>query len=507
MKNTQTETVRLTEAKRARTGRTKVISVSSRRNGITLIEIMVSVLILSIGLLGVIAAIPYGGYQMEKMRDSDFTAMVGRNAIAMIEANQWHLPENWLYPSEFRNLNTTGGFCNIPLGVPGSYTTYGQYFIKANQTIANPYNSNLNVFFPIMLDGIGASIEGDRLNARPVGVFNIHKLDYTTKVINYPNATGYIRVCPKRNRSGNAEAPLTGNLNNTKNDLDDFSDTFMARMEYLFRTHDDLVYGIPGKTDETTKEAYEGAMRPVIASSQIQYPDETRYDGYYNNNTSVNNRLDAKLYDSVTDFSGAYSWMAMLQPHTAEPDNMQPISNMSAENINSVDVDVVVFKNRLDTVPAFLGVEKLGFSLNGGTFRLYVNANDNVNLNPKGRVSVKNLVSNAVIGTSPSIASMTDLAESLKTTSYLMLMGDDWDSSEIAPLPNNVKGVAFRKFAKWYKIANFSQPYSDNKVTYIDVTLIGPDCPTENTNWIPSVRAVVFPNVIGVYQKTITVKH
>lgn len=518
MKNTQAEIVSRTEAERIRPDRTNLNSARSRNNGITLIEIMVSVLILSIGLLGVIAAIPYGGFQMEKMRDSDFTAMVGRNAIAMIEANQWYLPENWLYPSEFRDVNITNinnGFCKVPAGMPGSYTlqvpnastTYGQYFIKANQTITNPFNSNLNLFYPIMLDGIGASIEGNRLSARPVGVFNIHKQNIAGNLYNYPAATGYIRVCPKRARSRWVGQPLTGVINNTQNDLDDLTDTFQARMDYIFRTHDDLNYGIPGKTDETTQEAYEGAMRPVIASSALEYPDETNYNGFFKNgNTSVANRLDAKLYDSVSDFTGAYSWMAMLQPHAMESDNMQPISNVSAENINSVDVDVIVFKRRLDSVPAFLGVQKLGYGLNGGTFRLYVNTNDNINHQPKGQISVNSLASNANIATSSSLASMTDLAEALKTTSYLMLMGDDWNNSEIAPLPSNNAGIAYRKFAKWYKIANFSEPYSENSVTYIDVTLIGPDCLTENTNWIPSVRAVVFPNVIGVYQKTITVK-
>ncbi len=461
------------------------------RAGVTLIEIMVSVLILSIGMLGVIAAIPYGGYQMEKMRDSDFTAMVGRNAMAMIEANQWHLPDNWLFPDEFRNLVTN--YAYVPAGMPASLATNGQYFIKWNNN-----SWNINLYYPIMLDGIGAAIEGNSFYARPVGVFDSYTGSGTDV---FPTSSGYIRVNPKRLRSNvDKNMVFTGNTSNLQNDIDDNPSAFLARMDYIFRTHDDLNYGIPGKKiepNQTVKGAdlpvSEGAMRPVIGSSSLEYPDESdRFPGAICG--------FEKMYDAFPDFTGSYSWMAMLQPRITESDSVVPVSNAPISKINAVDVDVAVFKNRLDSVPSFFGVQRIGVGLNGGTFRLFNNTKDG------DTVTVRNLAAN---GSNParstSLNTMSDLAEALKSTSYILLEGNDWTQPELITTPPAVNTYAYRKFAQWYKVANFSEPYFDGTVEYIDVTLIGPDCP-QGTNWTNTVRALVFPNVIGVYKKTIAVR-
>ncbi|MBQ1455682.1 MAG: prepilin-type N-terminal cleavage/methylation domain-containing protein [Thermoguttaceae bacterium] len=51
----------------------------SRRGGMTLIEIMMAILILSIGLLGVLASVPFGAGQMGRMVEKDYVTAAARN--------------------------------------------------------------------------------------------------------------------------------------------------------------------------------------------------------------------------------------------------------------------------------------------------------------------------------------------------------------------------------------------------------------------------------------------
>lgn len=66
------------------------------KRGETLIEIMASIMVLSIGLVGVLAAIPFGGFRMSQMTEADNSAAVGRNAVRTIRVNGWARPESWL---------------------------------------------------------------------------------------------------------------------------------------------------------------------------------------------------------------------------------------------------------------------------------------------------------------------------------------------------------------------------------------------------------------------------
>jgi len=68
---------------------------SVRRYGMTLIEIMIAILILSIGLLGVLAAVPFGAMQMNKMVEKDFVANTAKNAHQIIATNGWLQPTDW----------------------------------------------------------------------------------------------------------------------------------------------------------------------------------------------------------------------------------------------------------------------------------------------------------------------------------------------------------------------------------------------------------------------------
>ena len=73
----------------------RLSALNSRRRAMTLIEIMSSILVLSIGLVGVLAAIPFGGFRMAQMSEADNSSLVGRDAVRMMKINNWANPQNW----------------------------------------------------------------------------------------------------------------------------------------------------------------------------------------------------------------------------------------------------------------------------------------------------------------------------------------------------------------------------------------------------------------------------
>lgn len=65
------------------------------RRGETLVEILAAITVLSIGLVGVLAAIPFGGFRMSQMTEADNSAAVGRNAVRLMRSHGWCNPNNW----------------------------------------------------------------------------------------------------------------------------------------------------------------------------------------------------------------------------------------------------------------------------------------------------------------------------------------------------------------------------------------------------------------------------
>lgn len=69
---------------------------SGNRSGETLVEILAAITVLSIGLVGVLAAIPFGGFRMAQMTEADNSAAVGRNAVRLMRSHGWCNPSNWI---------------------------------------------------------------------------------------------------------------------------------------------------------------------------------------------------------------------------------------------------------------------------------------------------------------------------------------------------------------------------------------------------------------------------
>lgn len=129
--------------KTTRNWKTAPISERSSRFGMTLIEIMAAILVLSIGLVGVLSAIPFGGLRMSQMQEADNSSALGRNASRTMKANGWANPANWWYENGFTNGNSV-----MP-------------------------NGNLNLMFPFFIDPISKTRNAPEFFAtKPSGGFD-----------------------------------------------------------------------------------------------------------------------------------------------------------------------------------------------------------------------------------------------------------------------------------------------------------------------------------------------
>ncbi|MBQ7109770.1 MAG: prepilin-type N-terminal cleavage/methylation domain-containing protein [Thermoguttaceae bacterium] len=171
--------------------KTAPISGRSTRFGMTLVEIMAAILVLSIGLVGVLSAIPFGGLRMAQMQEADNSSALGRNAARVMKSNGWANPANWRYENGFTNENS----------------------VKAN--------GNLNLTFPFFVDPISKSVDPPEFFATtPVGGFD----------------SFFTRVAPVQNRVVPGAGRPAINA---------------AQIERAFYLQDDIIYGYASDEDET----------------------------------------------------------------------------------------------------------------------------------------------------------------------------------------------------------------------------------------------------------------
>ena len=185
--------------------------VASMRRGETLIEIMASIMVLAVGLVGVLAAIPFGGFRMSQMVEADNSAAVGRNAVRTIRSNGWANPNSWLV----RDSN------------------YGN---PLNSTILDWLGSDyLNCTIPFVLD-----YHGSELDADGSAKLTPYLIQFSPTVGGTLTTVNMIHVSP---------LPLSDNgYGFTPNLLQSNADEWY---EHIFYQQDDLISGYYADEDET----------------------------------------------------------------------------------------------------------------------------------------------------------------------------------------------------------------------------------------------------------------
>lgn len=101
----------------------------TNRRGISLLEVLISIGVTSVGLLGVLALVPLGGAQARQGQVSERAPVIGLSAFAEIRNRDMLRQANWLYSN---GTNVVAGaspvtFCLDPLSVATNGTTVAQF--------------------------------------------------------------------------------------------------------------------------------------------------------------------------------------------------------------------------------------------------------------------------------------------------------------------------------------------------------------------------------------------
>jgi len=100
-------------------GRRPLATLSPVRRGVTLMEVLISIFVLSVGLLGVAALIPLGGATILETSKADRAGDCGRAGLRQVKVRRMLDPQNWVHRS-------------------GSSTTNWMYSISGNYVSNSP---------------------------------------------------------------------------------------------------------------------------------------------------------------------------------------------------------------------------------------------------------------------------------------------------------------------------------------------------------------------------------
>ena len=71
------------------------MQTTKRSSGVSLLEVLAAMFVISIGLLGVLAVIPFGAFQVSKARDAEYASNMLANATIEIEIRKMAQPAEW----------------------------------------------------------------------------------------------------------------------------------------------------------------------------------------------------------------------------------------------------------------------------------------------------------------------------------------------------------------------------------------------------------------------------
>lgn len=126
----------------------KKIITNQPRNGLSIIEVLTSIVVAMIGVFGVMVLIPFAVKQAKVGMDSDAAVQLARNAYSQFEISGYRNPENWWIPEQNRAYDpATDGpkiFAIDPLGVIDNIDS-------VNYTGTFPLNPTVNGSLPPQL--------------------------------------------------------------------------------------------------------------------------------------------------------------------------------------------------------------------------------------------------------------------------------------------------------------------------------------------------------------------
>jgi hypothetical protein len=425
---------------------------SVRRRGISLLEVLVSIFVLVVGILGLAALIPIGRFEVQEASKLDRGATIGREAHRQLLIRGYLDSDNWViyrdnpsqeyvsYPEYVANLPSSltaqqrsqvliGPFAIDPLMLANRQNrdvVFGGD--PAPSLVTFPYNANVDA----AADNLSEVPELPRLSVAdlmPDDFFNNLRINPTS--LAYP-----------------------------QNEKD------IALADYLFRGRDDLTFFLPDDKD----------ARPVQQFS-INGNGTTEVDFQ---TQTPNQRLSASS-------AGDFSWMVTVSPAQGSAYQWST-QQYRPQGMQQYVVSVVVFYKRPFTVFP----------------------NDPSESNPPAERTVMVEFSGSGIGGGSVHLESSDprYLRDLRPNQWILLMGRV-NVENVPPGFAPADMIPPPVIAKWYRIVAVDD---GSEPTHRDVTLDGPDWPTDpNALWTLgqnlegeniTTTAAIFDGVVAVYDKT-----
>jgi len=299
------------------------IPLNHNRSGLSLFEILAAMFILMVGLLGVLAVLPFGMYQMNRVNKADFGGNCGRAAIQEIQVRNW------------------AGDFEESLHDP--YRTSRQVYNPQADTlqtgvIFNTSNQTLRCDRPIIID--------------PLLVF--------TNNMSNDDGLKYFGFLPSyTNGLPRLVSLFQGMLDSTSGNLIDHTNWQLWNQAAISSLKNQVFDAFYWKDDRNFA---------APASPGVQVPRPVGFVG-----------SDRKIQSHEN-----YSWLYMLTPQVR---GTRSGAYVPESDITGYDVDVVVFFNRnldlatLSETERTLGATREGTGYRGGSFILYAPKDSPATLN------------------------------------------------------------------------------------------------------------------------------
>ncbi len=228
------------------------------RTGISLLEVLISMFVLAVGLLGLASMVPVGQFQVSQATHADFASSVGRGeAFKHIKVQDMLDEASWVY-------YTAGAY---------------QPYMPTSSAFVNPSNPIDTAF---VIDGLALATYATDTDYQ--------FFPYTSTTMPWPSTS-----VPRVDRISIKD--LAVNNNNIA----------VETADRIFRGLDDKIFEIP--TDTT--------RRPMLMNSIRPYTDSNG-NGVYNTGEPFNDLNGNGTWDAgqsaQLQSQGDYSWMVMISP-------------------------------------------------------------------------------------------------------------------------------------------------------------------------------------------------
>lgn len=260
------------------------------RRGVTLLEVLMSMAVMVVGLLGLAALIPLGRLEMAEGDRTDNSATLGRSAFRELVVRNYVRPETWLMPSTGDGVITPTGFA-----------------------FAQP-DINAPPYAPIVVDPlmIAPKFFGETVNSAADDQGQAHRTicELFPYSRNLPGQTQIESSMPKIARVSLRAFPTNVAMRSRSRALMMHYDVASR----YFRSNDDL------SIDPPVDKAY----MPSQVFTEVGIPTFSltanlgEFAGVSGDLAQANFRQEWRGNLGFRQFKGDYSWFFIVQPHLAE---------------------------------------------------------------------------------------------------------------------------------------------------------------------------------------------